>query len=1466
MSSIFNWFSRTKNVSKRVNEHEKDIVITNNTKLSRTCIEYEFSNDERGRECQQLWSDSNDKLNEDIIQKRYEFLVKFYDSYNVFLGNKSYQQKLKECYVDSLSNVNSNSDIKATGIDDINDTVGHPSAVVMYIMITFINEVSFICNNQMSEANLCASQKDYFLLIIKCVDLLCYWPQNCAIINNNIGREVIESFNLIIKFTMEVFINKNNGSSSSKDSSFMFEILIRMLSMLSRLQEYGTSENIFKLENGKNESDIMTYNLPWDDKKLELYGFIMPSSKTDIKEYHNDREKHIRDGSYKEYTSKVNNNDDTISSKLLSLDCPQILLYLLDGINNQMDKIDSNESQCIQTWLILRIYVLHTILNSLHTSEAIKFGHRYSVDCPGSFGIMFKSYYQHSNQWTDNDNINQLLIVQFSLYLHLSQQFSVCRASIDQKLLTEAMGSYIQWGRRSCDNLPILELKNSKFEDCDIVTSVSFISSSSNLNLTCTTDDHYNIYKEFINKSKFKLCNRSIKFEDLRSLFGKSIDIWTFLFDFVLLQATSNNSDMLFNILVNFIKVGKLKIVNERIVFPVFQIFLVQYIQKYIINTPVQVVQEIRNTDLFSVLLGPYFLHGGHQELQDQVLSVESKNVNGYVCTEITSAKIIDVQGLSACMWSFLHDSLINLFEKIVETWFSQEISLLLSSTERSNEIVLIMKYLVTQVNKHETKTSEYSRVMFQLHQFFLSIVKKIADRKDAEYSLSEMLVYSIEVSSHFVTTLGIHDIKPSRVFASHESIYASDKFLLPAFYSATSVIMKIFESQPNKNIVWYYSLLDSNIYNPTENLINWRNPISDLSVNSTMITLGQVRMQIILQLLIHPTTRANSLIIISEIFDQSINDTLKMVRATDMHDLNSKRKHSLDALVFELLYGLLDVLSFTPKYPLWCKSYEAAVYILRCLNGFIYGQVPEKLQLKQNMFRQSDSISHLIFALVRCLKVPISKDFSTDFSSHILCHGIDLLTNIMSGNDLCKSDFRSILSANGRVDNIFVPGSTGVIQKLSKSVLNDPNVSYITFATTILESQSPPTFGVVLSLFLMILDKSSLAESNLAEASRFSSSRLFADDEDRPKILNPGAVPLLFLVLPRCTAEVQKIFFTSFGNLISGRASLINLNVCTTQAKVIDYVVDLFPYAVPEIQSILLNILKILGSHRIFVTQLKHLFSTLRSKDGCRPVYTASVLQALQGMIRTSYAPRYTFVFEGTNSGLRIPSISRWSAQKAFSFCTWLKVETPKRTKTSKGKLLEYQPYILSIRNEQFLGLDFYLINSSTPGEFRLVLRSYHETGENLIQGDLEDMVVRENTWHFISFSIFFPNILQKGWASIALDDKYVNYFVAFPKLTENIQSSLIGNSLDSEQKLASLINPIFQGQFGAVNFFSDVLSEQQLKGIYELGPEYYFCFDQNDKKFGEMSFLFDGTLKSLVMLSFNPMIWSQEDRKSVV
>jgi hypothetical protein len=269
----------------------------------------------------------------------------------------------------------------------------------------------------MSEANLSISHKEYFLLITKCLDLLCYWPHNCSIINIKIGKEIITSFNLIIKFSMEQFFNQNGNSNSM----FMFELLIRMLSILSRLQEYQICEKILKLENGKAESEavIMTYNFPWDDKKLNLYGFLISEVNTDDKEYESnlDIEKNGLLIIEKETTVKGNNNDSTISAKLLGLDTPQLLLYLLDGINNQIENVNVNESEqddSIKPWLILRIHVLHTILTSLHTAEAIKFGNRYSIDCPGSFGIILKSYYQYSKPWVNDNRINHLLIVQFS--------------------------------------------------------------------------------------------------------------------------------------------------------------------------------------------------------------------------------------------------------------------------------------------------------------------------------------------------------------------------------------------------------------------------------------------------------------------------------------------------------------------------------------------------------------------------------------------------------------------------------------------------------------------------------------------------------------------------------------------------------------------------------------------------------------------------------------------------------------------------------------------------------------------------------------------------------------------------------------------------------------------------------------------------------------------------------------------
>ena len=96
--------------------------------------------------------------------------------------------------------------------------------------------------------------------------------------------------------------------------------------------------------------------------------------------------------------------------------------------------------------------------------------------------------------------------------------------------------------------------------------------------------------------------------------------------------------------------------------------------------------------------------------------------------------------------------------------------------------------------------------------------------------------------------------------------------------------------------------------------------------------------------------------------------------------------------------------------------------------------------------------------------------------------------------------------------------------------------------------------------------------------------------------------------------------------------------------------------------------------------------------------------------MVTEEDGPRQTFVFEGTASGLQLPPIYSWPANKAFSFCVWFKIEakkvrirasavqSPSSSENTHGMRQaltapkSYCPYILCLRSQTGSGLELYL------------------------------------------------------------------------------------------------------------------------------------------------------------------------------
>lgn len=112
-------------------------------------------------------------------------------------------------------------------------------------------------------------------------------------------------------------------------------------------------------------------------------------------------------------------------------------------------------------------------------------------------------------------------------------------------------------------------------------------------------------------------------------------------------------------------------------------------------------------------------------------------------------------------------------------------------------------------------------------------------------------------------------------------------------------------------------------------------------------------------------------------------------------------------------------------------------------------------------------------------------------------------------------------------------------------------------------------------------------------------------------------------------------------------------------------------------LQGRAIDLVRHLGSHSINVAQLKKVFrllqplpatstkragasftSTTASISPLQPPWMCCLLGALRGMMGDDPGPQRFFLFNGLNSGLRLPRMPRWPAKKGYTFCAWVRLE----------------------------------------------------------------------------------------------------------------------------------------------------------------------------------------------------------------
>jgi hypothetical protein len=624
---------------------------------------------------------------------------------------------------------------------------------------------------------------------------------------------------------------------------------------------------------------------------------------------------------------------------------------------------------------------------------------------------------------------------------------------------------------------------------------------------------------------------------------------------------------------------------------------------------------------------------------------------------------------------------------------------------------------------------------------------------------------------------------------------------------------------------------------------------------------------------------------------------------------LNRRKKQSYRSLGAEVVNLIFSFLSVSHKHP--NPSFSVAV-LKAGLNSLLYLLRSEELvHIRihiQEFIRRENLLYEFLKSFARSLYGFDSKPKSSSVTSNltsliatelnqqssstrqtsnavlpqveILRLGLAFLTSVVAGNDASKNELRLLLqTSKEKLVSGRVRFATTLSDSSSRSMMSKATSK---LTSLILCAEKQPAKDTIVVLLDLILEGPLAGEefTSLVTPNEV----LFMTDADRPKIRNTSVLQDFFQLIPSCTLEVQQFAIRSFVNLIRGRASLINQNVCSAaRPKVIDIALDMMEVISEQMQTPTAELIELLGRHSISVASLKHLFRKLQTDTGGRPRYAWKVIQALQGMFHQDPGPRHTFVFDGFASGLRLPLIYRWPTLKGFSFCCWIRVESPRNnvtrgdsaTLTVNPQPKNYFPYVLCLRDNNNNGLELFLSPTQEENKYKIVLRYTSDSGESSnLSPESSKLKMNEGQWYFLAISLTPNSFYSKGEAMIKLNGFSVKSEFNFNKLPDNIPEPTIGDSGTHNQK--DYANNTLRGQLGAMYFFNEAISEKQLSDVNTLGPDYVYNFEPfsadykdislstSNNKFSVLtpgstptfSILENGILTSKILLAYNPVV----------
>lgn len=500
------------------------------------------------------------------------------------------------------------------------------------------------------------------------------------------------------------------------------------------------------------------------------------------------------------------------------------------------------------------------------------------------------------------------------------------------------------------------------------------------------------------------------------------------------------------------------------------------------------------------------------------------------------------------------------------------------------------------------------------------------------------------------------------------------------------------------------------------------------------------------------------------------------------------------------------------------------------------------------------------------------------EIKTEILHAALRFTSALICGNNYGKDLFGQFIYSK-KISNL----SYLAIQSTPES-----NVSskFDIFIKAVVSINSEPSVETLVILFEMIFDMAHdlhpLLESNDSE--NIEVEDLFEDGV--PTIMNLNVVPLILYLVPYCSPSNQILIFHIFLGLLDSESATANLFKCTRMdPSMFELLLDIFPGVYPEVRPYLTKLLENIGSHVVTVAQLKRLFQLINSKVDD---FSANLIDALRGMIGKGQGPRNFLYFDGVKSGLQLPAMQKWPASRGYTISLWFTVNmfqsssrssSFRASKTSQGANRKGKSmYLLSLRQASGVGLDIVLLldtEASIKSKTKLIvlLKSYgiKENQNSEIEVPVSGHLLssrsinrRSEAWHHLIISHAGPTMVKRSEIIVSMDGAISKHNLAYPKFSEAIEYPIIGDCNADLKNDNYHLN--FKGKLGSIYFFAEPLSEDQMMGVFELGPSYGDLF--NDREHSPSNAIpnlheerltrtLNGSLTSLIMLAYNPGVW---------